>query len=120
MKKKELKRACQWIISDDTGISSKVIWAVMMGVKPNNVSTPSDNSDFGRCYRLLKLMPEWEKRLNELKKVKYSYHLLNDNSWHRNLWTKFVDNYTKLCALWEETRKTKNYSILYNFMEEIF
>jgi len=56
----------QWIISDDTGISSKTIWAVMMGVDTDRSNVPLDCADFGRCYRLLKHMPEWTARLPEV------------------------------------------------------
>lgn len=56
----------QWIISDDTGVSSTTIWAVMMGVEYRRPSVPYDSSDFGRCYRLLKHVPEWLPRLSEV------------------------------------------------------
>ena len=112
-------KAIKWIVSDDTGTSSKVIWAVMMGVPPSeikNSSTPSDVGDFGRCYRLLKLMPEWEQRLDELRGVKYQYHLLNDNTHHTGLWDKFVDNYSEMCRLYEAKENDK----LYKLMRDIF
>lgn len=63
------KRALSWIVGDDTGISSRTIWSVMMGVEYNGISgprPPADPSDFGRCYRLLKLIPEWRGRLREV------------------------------------------------------
>ena len=61
----------EWIIGGDTGVSSKTIWAVMMGVVPDNpapftFSVPLDPSDFGRCFRLLEQIPEWRDRLNEV------------------------------------------------------
>lgn len=56
----------QWIISGDTGISSKLIWAVMMGVKPQDTSAPYDSGYFGHCYRLLKHVSEWLPRLPEV------------------------------------------------------
>lgn len=117
---KEIMRANIWITGDDTGISSKVIWAVMMGVPVTNKSTPSDPSDFGRCYRLLKLIPEWENRLEELKKINYEYYSLNDNTKHEKLWSKFVDNYKEMCKLYEEEFPTGTAPKLYKFMREIF
>ena len=65
------ERANAWIVGGDTGISSKVIWAVMMGcVTPPVMRTPpQDPSDFGRCYRLLKLIPEWKLRLGEVEEA---------------------------------------------------
>jgi len=67
----------EWILSTDTGISSKTIWAVMMGVaaepgqrcgiasKPPALTydVPHDPADFGRCFRLLALFPEWRSRV---------------------------------------------------------
>lgn len=122
-RKQSGETALAWIVGDDTGISSEVIWAVMMGVDPKNIldkSTPSDPSDFGRCYRLLKLIPEWEKRLEELRKVDYHYHLMNDNSEHTDLWGVFVDNYSQMCGLYEEEKDTGKCEKLYNFMKEKF
>ena len=64
--------AHEWIIGNDTGTSSKSIWAVMMGVlkEPTRCggkyNVPHDNSDFGRCYRLIKAIPEWRARLEEV------------------------------------------------------
>ena len=60
------KRATQWIVGGDTGCSSKTIWAVMMGVIQKYSMTPSDNDDYGRCIRLLQLIPEWIDRLDEV------------------------------------------------------
>jgi hypothetical protein len=64
-----------WISSNDTGVSSKTIWAVMM----NCVNTedagafdydiPHDPEDFGRCYRLLEAVPEWKPRLFEVARA---------------------------------------------------
>lgn len=114
------QRAINWIVSEDTGVSSKVIWAVMMGTDLTglSLSTPSDVSDFGRCFRLLNIIPEWEARLDELKKVDYGYHLMNDNTEHRNLWSKFVDNYEEMKMLYLEGHLT-GHPELYKLMKEI-
>ncbi|KKM01981.1 hypothetical protein LCGC14_1788920 [marine sediment metagenome] len=56
-------RAYTWITGTDTGLSSKTIWGVMMGVQVAWAGVPRDPDDFGRCYRLLRLIPEWLKRL---------------------------------------------------------
>lgn len=118
-----IQKAIEWIISDDIGISSKVIFAVMMGINPENIrdkSTPCDPSDFGRCYRLLKLIPDWQNRIDELRKVDYGYYSMNDNSHYSNLWGKFVDNYKKMCELYEEELPTGKAPKLYEFMQSIF
>lgn len=61
-------KALAWITSDDTGISSKTIWAVMMGAVADDgrYGRPYDGDDFGRCHRLLELIPEWKSRLGEV------------------------------------------------------
>lgn len=100
-------KAINWILSDDTGISSKVIWGVMMKAEKYYRSyTPSDPSDFGRCYRLLKLIPEWEERLEELRVA-------------GEKWGVFVDNYKKMCELYELEKESGQCRKLYDFMQEI-
>lgn len=64
----EKDRAAKWIAGRDTGLSSKAIWATMMGVKGER-EYPSDPSDIGRCFRLLEAMPEWKARLGEMRAV---------------------------------------------------
>lgn len=64
------ERALQWALSGDTGISSETMCAYFTGVKkggPFGSQAPSDAADRGRCIRLLKLIPEWIERLDELK-----------------------------------------------------
>lgn len=57
-----------WLLSGDTGISSETICAVMVGATARRVDIPYDTDDFGRCYRLLTLFPEWRARLPEVAK----------------------------------------------------
>lgn len=61
-------KAIKWITGSDTGTSSKTIWSVMMGAVDcgERYDRPYDGADFGRCYRLLELMPEWKPRLAEV------------------------------------------------------
>lgn len=62
-----ITRAAQWIVGEDTGLSSISIWAHMMGVEPEDgFTTPSDPSDLGRCLRLLRAFPEWDQRIAEM------------------------------------------------------
>jgi hypothetical protein len=58
----------EWLLSDDTGISSRTIFATMTNshVAPHNMPIPFDPADFGRCYRLLKAFPLWRLRLREV------------------------------------------------------
>jgi len=55
-----------WICGHDTGTSSKTIFSVMTNVKAMRADVPYDPDDFGRCHRLLVLVPEWRSRLQEV------------------------------------------------------
>ena len=67
-------RAGNWIVGDDTGMSSKTIWAVMLGLNlPGWCCEPADPDDLGRCLRLLELIPEWKPRIGEMAAVSQSW-----------------------------------------------
>jgi hypothetical protein len=54
-----------WATSDDTGMSSLAIYNHMKcGVSDGRF--PHDPDDFGRCYRLLALAPDWRRRITEM------------------------------------------------------
>ena len=82
-----LRVALEWIVGDHTGLSSRTIWAMMMGVPCANPSAPYDNDDAWRCARLLALIPEWRARLDEVP-LAYPHNLwpmgiaeLKDETW---------------------------------------
>ena len=56
----------QWLMGNDTGTSSKTIFAVMVATPMLDNAVPYDAGDFGRCYRLLKNFPDWRQRLPEV------------------------------------------------------
>lgn len=58
----------KWFVSGDTGVSSEAIAAQMTGNTTGRTfgDYPSDNGDFGRCYRLLKAVPEFRGRIGEM------------------------------------------------------
>lgn len=61
------RRALEWLLSGDTGSSSRAIVRHMFGVASGDVwSYPSDPGDLGRCLRLLELIPEWKPRIQEM------------------------------------------------------
>ena len=60
----------EWLLSDDTGVSSKTLCRHMLGIKQIDFSgAPSDKWDRGRCVRLLKIMPQWIDRLDEISNL---------------------------------------------------
>lgn len=72
------ERATAWLANErGVGVSSRTIYDVMMGTGhlrvvavpnswPASWDAPHDADDFGRCARLLKLVPEWVPRLGEV------------------------------------------------------
>lgn len=56
--KKALLRIGEWLVSGDTGVSSETIVAIALGARVGRFDIPRDCGDFGRCYRLLKKVPE--------------------------------------------------------------
>ena len=102
------EKALKWITSSDTGISSEAIWAVMMGVPSKDDyrhNYPSDPSDFGRCYRLLNLIPEWKSRLSEVADE------------YGGVWTIYIKNWDTMINLWEEEKPSGSCPKLYKFMK---
>jgi hypothetical protein len=105
----------QWIIEGEVGTSSKTIWAVMMGVVNEkrqcddwHYDTPKDPSDFGRCWKLINLFPEWESRLHEVSDVFPK-------------WIPFVSEWDRLTTMYEDAlREGKEYAPgMYGFMQEL-
>jgi hypothetical protein len=99
----------EWIISDDTGISSKTIWAALKGVKIDNVKStrfdyPYDNADFGRCYRLVKNCGVTKEQLLEVKEV---------FKWL----TPLIDAWDELSKLWEK-KDEASIKLLYKKLSE--
>jgi hypothetical protein len=66
MKESIERRAISWLLSGDTGLSSEEILSAALSIKiksswGNFCRYPLDPSDFGRCSRLLKAIPEFRK-----------------------------------------------------------
>lgn len=55
-----IRRAAEWFGGDDTGASSITMLCVALGAPPTGwrCSVPYDSGDFGRCKRLLDVVPE--------------------------------------------------------------
>jgi hypothetical protein len=98
--------AMAWLGNGDTGISSLVIWHVLMGMPPDRVDVPHDPDDFGRCHRLLQVMPEWRARLGDVA-VRYAE------------WRPFVDAWPELTALYEQELPTGRCDRLYARMRAL-
>lgn len=98
--------ALAWITNGDTGTSSETIWSVLMGRRPKRADIPHDPADFGRCYRLLKVMPSWRERLPE---VAGAYPA----------WKPLVEAWDELTRLYEEEEPSGTAPKLYKRMREL-
>lgn len=101
-----------WLAGYDTGLSSKTLWCFMTGsgygrLAGRGLCAPGDPADFGRCYRLLLLAPEWRARMPEMASVRG--------------WEKLAPAWEELTALFEEerTRKDGNAPKLYDRIKEL-
>src|SRR5512140_2482282 len=68
------QRLLVWSLSGDTGVSSETIAAIAAGMtarrgSPFDFDIPYDSGDFGRCYRLLKAVPELRDALPRVAEV---------------------------------------------------
>jgi hypothetical protein len=91
-------RLMQWLLSDDTGLSSMAIVARMEGVLGRS-DFPRDASDLGRCIRLLALMPEWKPRIHEMRDV-------------HPVWAKIVERWDDLIGLYASGEDYDCYELL--------
>lgn len=100
--------AHDWFKSRDTGTSSLTIYSVFMHTdSPHHCySPPSDPADFGRCYRLLQLMPSWRPRLQEVADK-------------HPKWKPFVARWDELTELYEEELPRKTAPKLYALMQHL-
>jgi len=101
-------KAFEWFVSNDTGCSSKTIWAVMTGIEiPNDwIGHPWDPADLGRCIRLLEKFPEWVPRLHEVSE-KYL------------VWKPLIDNWDELVDLYRQEAPTGKAPKLYKRMNDL-
>lgn len=105
----------QWITRGEVGISSKTIWAVLMGIEtePQPVDhycgrygVPHDPADFDRCYKLLALSGEWRNRIDDVAKVFPA-------------WKPFVDAWAELESLYIEELPANIAPKLYARIQEL-
>ena len=102
--------AFKWLHNGDTGTSSLTIWSVMTGCRPPqshfSADVPHDPDDFGRCYRLLKVMPEWRERLPEV-------------ATKHKTWAPLVAAWDEMTALYEQELPSGRAPLLYKRMQEL-
>ena len=81
----------RWFLKGDTGISSIAIVSAMLD-KHKSIRQwgdhPRDIGDFGRCYRLLKTVPEFRSRIGEMASRSPE-------------WESLVEHWDELCHYYE-------------------
>ena len=83
------ERAQRWIADTaNVGASSRCIWNRMQGFRTSDAPPPYDIEDFGRCYRLLRLIPEWNFKLQKMSNASRQ-------------WAKLVENWSEITKLYE-------------------
>ena len=105
------QRVEEWITGHDTGTSSKAIYRHMMGYTRERATFgthPHDPADFGRCYRLLQIAPNWRNRIGEM--AEYS-----------KAWASLAGAWDELTAMYEAVVESgaKDARALYDRMHEL-
>ncbi len=98
-----------WLSHGEKGMSSEAMFSVLSGTKTlfgRGLRHPCDPSDFRRCYQLLQTIPEWRAELHKMKAVS-------------GVWSKLVDNWSKLEEMLLEQMETKKANGMYEFMETL-
>ncbi len=79
----------QWLTSGDTGSSSETLFAAILGLSPPRFADyPLDSSDFGRCFRMLKRLPDLAEHLDRASAL-------------GPVWRRLVEHWPLLHALYE-------------------
>jgi hypothetical protein len=99
----------QWIADRDTGVSSETMLAIAMGAKKSKVSrfdAPHDPSDFGRCYRLVKAVPEIRTEFGRIGRIVPTFKLI-------------LENWDELCPIFERDQSVGTSPDLYRRIKEL-
>lgn len=88
-KEKALRKVALWALGRDTGVSSMAIArGYLAGCPKHWHEMPSDADDFGRCYRLVKLIPPCREGITV-------------NAKSGDAWRSLHEGWDKLCAMYE-------------------
>lgn len=110
----------QWLRGTDTGTSSQTIFSVLCRPDLRHAAVagrfrpdvPSDPSDFGRCYRLVREF-KWRDRLPEVAKVHPSWAPIVER------WDTMAEHYAYATRPGvHKTAKEENLTCLYDLLKE--
>lgn len=96
----------EWIVSGDTGVSSKTMWTAVNGVETHyRADKPHDPSDLGRCVRYVENTGVTNK---QLQKVKNMY------PW----WAPYIEEWDTLVDLFkQESSKGRSCPETYEYLK---
>lgn len=98
------QKALEWVVGDDTGVSSKTMFAALMGVEKHLKmrDIPCDGSDFGRCYRFYKYAELTKEDLIAIKTAVPFFEPI-------------IENWDKLCEMYNHDFKN-----IYSYMRTLW
>jgi hypothetical protein len=110
-KVKELRELIAWLVSDDTGLSSRTLAAETAGVEPvrkhwPSISYPLDPADLGRCLRLIERIPAARKAVDRIA-AKHP------------VWAKLAPEWDRLSELYNEERPSGRCPKTYDAMKAL-
>lgn len=86
-------KIAKWLLTGDTGSSSKTMASIAMGVDYENTNVPRDIGDLGRCYQLVKVAPEIIHRILMLNPSEVSYKRFLPFIWQWGQLSKMYETY---------------------------
>lgn len=103
------QKIIEWMFCGGTGISSETMAAIALGVEMKGsfgFDAPHDPSDFGRCYRLVKDVPEIKLAFSEISKKVPKF-------------AGILSSWDELCGLYERDLSLGRSPELYERIKEL-
>lgn len=100
----QLKRLGQWLVSRDTGVSSRTMAAIALGSGPDedaDYDAPYDPADFGRCRRLVAACPFIREHFDSIGTLVPAF-------------APILAEWDELCRLYDRDLPTGRSDVLYN------
>lgn len=104
-----VKRIGQWLANGDTGVSSETMVAISMGAVASDETgfdAPYDPSDFGRCYKLVKAVPELRDQFKRIGEIVPTF-------------AGILQNWDELCETFERDAPKGRSDDLYSRIKEL-
>lgn len=104
------QRLTIWALSGDTGASSETLACAVLGIPDTSrrfgFDVPYDYADFGRCYRLVKQVPEILTMWDKVREACPA-------------WGPIIDKWDELVARYEADSQTDNADTCRSLLREL-